>query len=70
MKVSDAEIEQIADAVKRGGGDTMTPTFLGWLAKNTANQAQSLQDVLTEDVDELIAKLEQIAAKRNRAGAS
>jgi hypothetical protein len=68
VKISEEQRAQIEAAVEQGGGSLQSATFLGWLAKNTANHATSIDEVLSEDVDELVSKLEQLAAKRNRAG--
>jgi hypothetical protein len=67
VKINEEQRGQIEAAVGQGGGNVQSATFLGWLAKNTANHATSIDEVLAEDVDELVSKLEQIAAKRSRA---
>jgi hypothetical protein len=59
MKLSDTEKDQIKLYVPNPDTDQ----FKGWLSKNTANQATSLDDVLAEDVEEIIHKLDDMAAK-------
>jgi hypothetical protein len=64
IRVSDEQKRRIQAAVEQGGGNAQAAKFLGWLSKNTANHASALEDVLAEDVDELVRKLEDLAAKR------
>lgn len=63
MKINEEQKARIIAHVEAGGGSVNAPMFLGWLTKNTANNAVSLDDVLSEDVDELVRKLEELAAK-------
>ncbi|MBW3625837.1 MAG: hypothetical protein KY468_20790 [Armatimonadetes bacterium] len=65
VKLDDEQRAQIEAAVDMSGGNVQSPTFLGWLSKNTANHATSLDEILSEDVDVLIDKLEQLATKRS-----
>jgi hypothetical protein len=63
IKINDEQKARITTAVEQGGGNVNASMFLGWLTKNTANNAVTLDDVLAEDVDELIRKLEELASK-------
>jgi hypothetical protein len=63
IKINAEQKARITAAVEQGGGNVNASMFLGWLTKNTANNAVTLDDVLAEDVDELIRKLEELATK-------
>lgn len=64
MKLSKDEKGAIQAAVEAGGGNIGAAPFLGWLSKNTANNAASLEDVLAEDYEDVLLKLEALAKKR------
>ncbi len=64
ITLSDEQKDTLIAAVEMGGGAVTSPTFLGWLSKNTANHAAFLDDVLSEDVDNLLDLLEGLAARR------
>jgi hypothetical protein len=60
MKLSDAEKERIKAFVP----NLTAAPFLGWLKKNTANNAESVEDILAEDVEEVLRKLQELADKK------
>jgi hypothetical protein len=67
VRINDEQKAQITAKVEAGGGSVNASMFLAWLTKNTANNAVTLDNVLAEDVDELIRKLDDLAAKRKAA---
>jgi hypothetical protein len=67
VKADDEQKARITATVEAGGGNVMSDTFNGWLSKNSSNNALSLDSVLAEDVEGLIAKLNAINAKRKAA---
>jgi hypothetical protein len=62
MKISEEQQAQIKSFVPNPGAQ-----FFGWLKGNTANHADSLEDVLAEDFDELLLKLEALAKRPKEA---
>lgn len=67
MQVSATQAQALAEAVAKGGGDVASAPFQGWLSKNTANGATTLPEVLAEDFDGVLAKLNALAEKRKAA---
>lgn len=55
---------RIIAAVASGGGAPESAAFKGWLAKHTANHTQGLEYVLAEDVESLLAQLQELAERR------
>lgn len=64
VTINEYDRGRIINAVERGGGNIEKDSFAKWLANNTANHAQMLDKVLTEDVEDLLRKLNDLAAKR------
>jgi hypothetical protein len=67
MQISTAQQQELTQAVMNGGGDVVSAPFQGWLSKNTANGATTLADVLAEDFDGVLGKLNALAEKRKAA---
>ena len=68
VRIGEEQRARITRAVEQGGGNVQSSTFVGWLGKNTANHATTLDEVLDEDVDDLIRKLEDLAARKKTGG--
>ena len=64
IKANEEQRTRIVQSIERGSGNAETPKFREWLSRNTANHASNLHEILSEDVDELIRKLEEHATRR------
>lgn len=67
-KINEEQKVKLRATVLGGGGNVESPMFAAWLKKNSSNEAEKSEDVLTEDFDSIIAKLIDIASKRAAKG--
>jgi hypothetical protein len=64
--VSQRDRARLADAVKKFGGNVASPSFVKWLSNHTENRAETLDNVLSEDVEDLLVKLTDFESKNSK----